>query len=568
MCMGLGGLSMEINKSLFNGHENTRLIRYNENMPADFPNSIAFKDLSTTYKKGVIKANRYVDGTLVLTFTEDDTHMLLLAATRKGKTTQGVVPECIVFAKQPVKRSLIISDPKGELFRLLAAFFREQGYDVLLINLRDFTHSECWNPLIPIFRKYKRAQNIESEVEIVNTDKGLRNKFQSIIYDNQTLLDEAIDQMKQLLLADVDSEIDKLMFSMIPPDDARDPYWNDASRDWGKAHLWAMLEDSDKRGAKITEDTFSFNTWFTIIDSLTEDKDYDDYGYFSRRGKQSKAYNYAKGVIENASNTRQCIVSNFLAKVQVYRNSTIRLITGCSSFEMERLTQEKPVVVFISYPDETKVYYQLISTFIQSAYTYLINYANDKPNGKLDVPFYFMLDEFGNFPKIPDFETVISACGGRNIWFYLVLQSYAQLDNVYGKNIAEIIRDNLNCHVFFGSNNPSTLESFSQECGYATNLSPKSALNGNGKEIDHFDIETLPVVTKSMLANLQPGECVVTEANCGYVLFSRMERYYLIKEFEGLKLSSEKDYVAKINPLDKKYTYTLKPPKKDDSDWF
>ena len=40
---------MEINKSLFNGHENTRLVRYNENMPADFPNSIAFKDLSTTY---------------------------------------------------------------------------------------------------------------------------------------------------------------------------------------------------------------------------------------------------------------------------------------------------------------------------------------------------------------------------------------------------------------------------------------------------------------------------------------------------------------------------------------
>lgn len=559
---------MEINESLFNGHENTRLVRYDKNMPADFPNTIAFENLSKNFIAGVMKANRYVNGKLMQTYSKSDTHNLVIAATRQGKTVSGVIPQCISFATQLIKRSMIISDPKGELFRLLSVFFKEQGYDVLLLNFRDYTHSECWNPLIPIFRKYKRAQNIESEVEIVETDKGLRNKFQNIIYDNQTLLDEAIEQMKQLLLADVDSEIDKLLFAMIPPDEAKDQYWNDASRQYGKAHLWAMLEDSDKRGTKITEDTFSFNTWFTIIDSLTEDKDYDDYGYFSRRGKQSKAYNYAKGIIENASSTRQCIVSNFSAKVQVYRSSTIRLITGCSSFEMERLTQEKPVVVFISYPDETKVYYQLISTFLQSAYTYLINYANEKPNGKLDVPFYFMCEEFANLAKFPDFDSVISACGGRNIWFYIVLQSYAQLDNVYGKNIAEIIRDNLNCHIFFGSNNPSTLEAFSKECGYATRLSPKSALNGNGKAIDHFEIETLPVVTKSMLANLQPGECVVTEANCGYVLFSKMERYYLCKEYAGLKTTSEKDYIAKINPLDKKYSYSFKPPQKNESGWF
>ena len=90
---------------------------------------------------------------------------------------------------------------------------------------------------------------------------------------------------------------------------------------------------------------------------------------------------------------------------------------------MSRLVSGRPTVVFISYPDETKVYYQVISTFVQSAYTYLINYANDMPSGKLDVPFYFILDEFGNFPKIVDFDTVISACGGRNIWFDIVLQS-------------------------------------------------------------------------------------------------------------------------------------------------
>lgn len=552
---------MKANNGILQGYENTTLICY-EDMPKDFPNTVAYDELHKSFINGVLKANRYVDGKLMQTYSEHENHILTIAATRLGKTTSCVIPQIVSFAKQSIKRSMAVSDPKGELYRLLAAFLKEQGYDILLFNLRDYSHSEFWNPLTEIFRKYQRALSIENEVELVHTERGPRNRFQGVIYERQLLLDEAVEQLKNLILADVDGEIDKLMYSIIPQDEAKDQYWNESSRQWGKAHLWAMLEDSSPNSSKdgkatITEEKFSFNTLFTISDSLTESSHYDDGGYFSNRGDTSRAYNYAKGIIDNASGTRQCIISCFNAKVQAYKNSTIRLITGCSSFKMEQLTSGKPVVVFISYPDETKVYYQVISTFVQSAYTYLINYANDKPNGKLDVPFYFMLDEFGNFPKIIDFETVISACGGRNIWFNLVLQSYAQLDNVYGQNTAEIIRDNLNMHIFLGSNNPSTLELFSKECGNMTRISPRSALNGSKDEIEHYEIETIPLVPRSMLANLKPGECIVTEANCGYVLFSKLERYYLCKEFNNFMLSTDKDYISSVNPLDKKYIYTF-----------
>ena len=550
---------MKANNSILQGYENTRLIHYKE-MPADFDNTLEYGQLGEKYVKGVLKSNRYVDGKLLQTYSKDENHILTIAATRLGKTTSCVIPQVISFAKQLVKRSMIISDPKGELYRLLAALLKEEGYDVLMLNLRDYSHSELWNPLTPIYKKFQRAINLENEVELVETAEGAKNKFKGVVYSKQSELDDAIAEMRNLLLADVDSEIDRLMFTIIPHDDSKDQYWNEAPRQWGKAHLWAMLEDSIPKDGKqkITEDTFSFNTMFTINDSLTEDEHYDNDDYFSGRGEESRANKYARGTIENASGTRQCIISCFNAKVQAYRNSTIRLITSCSSFDMSRLVSGRPTVVFISYPDETKVYYQVISTFVQSAYTYLINYANDMPSGKLDVPFYFILDEFGNFPKIVDFDTVISACGGRNIWFDIVLQSYAQLDNVYGKNTAEIIRDNLNMHIFLGSNNPATLELFSKECGNMTRISPRSALNGTKDEIDHYDIETIPLVPRSMLASLMPGECVVTEANCGYVLFSRMERYFNCREFEGLTLSSDKDYVCPINPLDKKFIYKVK----------
>lgn len=555
---------MKIDNSILNGYENTKLIRYDE-ITSDFPNTVPYDDLPNRTVPGVLKANQYVDGKLVQTYSKEDTHALVVAATRQGKTTSFVIPQVLSFAKQATKKSMIISDPKGELYRTLTKTLKDEGYDVLLLNLRDFKHSELWNPLTPLFQEYNRTKTVEDEVELVETPDGLRNRFQGTVYQNQFKLDEAIEQMKTLIRADAESNIDKLMYAIIPVNDAvNDQYWDDSSRSGGKAILCAMLEDSEPRKGRtvVTEDLFSFNSMFTILDHLTEAEQYDNDNFFSDRGAESPAYNNAKCIIENASGTRQCIISDLRSKLLPFRNSSIRLLTASSSFEMSRLTDEKPVAVFISYPDESKATYHVISSFIQDAYSYLIECANGKPNGKLERPFYFILDEFGNFPKITDFENVISACGGRNIWFNIVLQSYAQLDRVYGKETSGIIRDNLNMHIFMGSNNPSTLTQFCEECGLTTRIAPRSALNGDKREIDRYEIETIPLIPRSSLSALKPGECIVTEVNSGYVLFSRLERYYLCKEFMGLELSSEKDYYCSVNPLDKRFNYVFRNNRK------
>ncbi len=549
---------MLVNNHILYGYEDTKLVKYDE-LNLDFPNTYFFDDLSNKQVSGVLKANWRYKGKLLQTYSTLENHTLTIAATRLGKTSSCVIPTIASFAKQKVKRSVVVSDPKGENYKMLASYLKDFGYDVILLNLRDYMHSEYWNPLLDIFRKYRKAMEIDKEVEVVQTEEGARNKFKGRIYQDQNMLDEAIEQMRTFLMADVDEQIDSLAFSLIPPDEAKDQYWNEAPRQLIKALLWAMLEDSDpqKDRTLIDENTFSFNTMYTIMDSLTPSNGYDDGKFFSSRGAKSKAYNCAKVILENASTTRQCIISCFYAKTAAFRNGTVRLITSCNSFELERLVSGKPVALFITYPDEDKVYYQVISTFVQKAYKFLINYANNLPSGKLKVPFYFILDEFGNFPRIADFNTTISACGGRNIWFNLVLQSYAQLNAVYGKDTAEIIRDNLNVHVFLGSNNPATLKEFSEECGYVTRYSPTSALNGAKGEMEQYSVETVPLVPKSWLSKLEPGECIVTEANSGYVLFSKMERYFTCKEFENLTLSRDEDYVGALNPLDSKYTYVL-----------
>lgn len=553
---------MKINKSLFDGYENTRLVRYDD---AEIPGcSVAFDELPNVAVQGVLKCSRRVDGKLVQTYTEQENHVGVIAATRLGKTTSYVIPTIISFARQKVKRSMIISDPKGELYRNTAATLKAEGYKVKLLNFRDYLHSECWNMLTPIFRKYRRAVAVADEVEVVETENGPRNKFRGRVYDSQAELDTDLDRTLSMLIDEVGNDIDNISTMFIQTRKQDDPYWEDSARDVLKAFLWAMLEDSDPRGDNpITEDTYSFDTILRIIATFKDGDGtyYDDSGYFSGRDGNSRALVLAKNtIIENGRPTRKCIMATLNTKLAVFRECAMRLITCCNSFEMTELV-DGPIAIFINYRDELKVHYDVISLFIQDAYRYLIEQANAKPSGKLDVPVYFILDEFGNFPAIKDFETTISACAGRNIFFMLIIQSYAQLNSVYGGAVAEIIRDNLNVHVFFGSNNPGTLKEFSIECGQQTRISPLSALNGDKDEIDHYQLETIPLVPISMLAHFAPGECIVTEANCGYVMYSKLERYYASPEFSNLPQSDEREYACTANPFDKRYTYIVKKKK-------
>lgn len=560
---------MKASNKLLQGYENTRMIHYNE--VDSLPNNVDYDDLPNKEIYGVLKSNRYVDGKLVQTYSTMENHVGVIAATRLGKTTSYVVPTIVSFAKQKRKRSMIISDPKGELYKLTAATLKEEGYNVKLLNFRDYCCSECWNMLTPIFRKYRKAVAISDEVETVQTDRGMRNRFRGKIYEKQKELDDDIERLINMTLDEVGNDIDTVAAMFMTTESQKDPYWEDSARELLKAYLWAMLEDSDKDNNPITEDTFSFNTILTILASIKDDNSssYDDDGYFTARGETSRAYRLVKNILlENGNTTRRCILAVFNTKIAPFRECAMRLITSCNSFEMSELTQG-PVAVFIDYRDELKVHYQIISLFIQDAYRYLIEYANDKCGGKLDVPFYFILDEFGNFPAIKDFQTTISACAGRNVFFVLIIQSYAQLNNVYGRDVAEIIRDNLNMHVFLGSNNPETLEAFSKECGLKTRISPLSALNGKSGDLEHYQIETIPLVPKSMLAHFTPGECIITEANSGYVLYSKLERYYLCEEFKNLPSASEKEYKCKVNPFDKRYTYVMPKAnkKKNRFDW-
>lgn len=551
---------------LLKGYEQTKLLRYDE-LNACGERLINFRDLKNTYVPGVLKACFYEGGQMKQLYSADDTHACVVAATGLGKTTSFVVNQIISFALQSKKRSMVITDPKGELYSKLAALLSDNGYDVRLYNFRDYNHSERWNPLVKIFRKFQKAYDLYKNVIVVRTDDGVYNSFEGIVYRDQRLLDRILHMRKNAMLTDVGNDIDELTAIIVPVRTQKDPTWEESAREVLRGLLWGLLEDSVEdipegdefsrtSRFRVTEDNFSLHNALSIFDSFEDSGTtlgFDDKGFFSSRSDNSKAKTYVNSLIlNNAPVTRRGIISVFNAAVAPFRESSARMLTCANSVELSSFA-EKPSAVFINFKDEVPAHYQLIRMFVQDMYATLTEGANKNDNGRLKIPFYFIMDEFGNFPEIENFKISISVSRGRNIFFVLIIQSYAQLISVYGEAVSKIILDNLNVHIFFGSNNPETLKAFSEECGKITRISPLTALNGQGTELSNYHMESLPLMPVSALEELKPGECVVREVRSGYTLLSRMERYFECPEYSGLKVSKPENYSGDIDPFDKKY---------------
>lgn len=94
-----------------------------------------------------------------------DYHNLVIGATGSGKTQTIIFPTVELLAKH--KESMIITDPKGEIYEQTSNMLRDKGYDVLVLNFRDPQAGNCWNPMDLPYRMYKEG-NQDKAIELLD----------------------------------------------------------------------------------------------------------------------------------------------------------------------------------------------------------------------------------------------------------------------------------------------------------------------------------------------------------------------------------------------------------------
>ena len=176
--------------------------------------------------------------------------------------------------------------------------------------------------------------------------------------------------------------------------------------------------------------------------------------------------------------------------------------------------------------------------------------------GKNPPIVHFMLDEFGNIPKIPSFDNKIATSRSRNIWMHLFLQSYEQMYNVYtDKAEADVILSNCNSRIFLGSQSYNTIETFSRECGR------KTVNIGDITDYNTINLVETSVLRKSDLDLIKVGSMYMKRIYYPVINTHYIRSYYLGDL--GFYELFEKDGLLKCTPKNNivwssnKYTFKL-----------
>lgn len=464
-------------------------------------------------------------------------HTLVIGTTGSGKTTMLVDPTIQILASCGTHPSMVISDPKGELYAHQEQKLRTLGYDVQCINLRTPTESSRVNPIEPAFDNFQRAHNLTKEVRMF-TGKFTPGKFEPVAgatYGNEWYVFENVaypdkETLKQTLLAKKQELINKAnediqdIAMTLSPTKGNDPVWSDGARDFIRGIMMAMLEDSLNPELGMTKEKFNMYNVSKIaaIRDMGDDNMKTLKDYFAGRSERSEAVKLASTVIATAASTAKGFLSHTNQALNLFDQS-IACLTSTTDLDFSHFA-DRPTALFLIIPDEVDTRYGLANIYITQLYKALINKANeDKKNITLPRHVYFLLDEFGNLPKIQKMKSFITAGRSRGIFLMLVVQDYTQLTSVYGQEDASTIKNNCNIHIYIGTKDQKTREEFSKNIGERTlemtNQSSSKSVNPSQQPGGKTSVSTstntssnfvnVPLISPNELDHLKPYEVVI-----------------------------------------------------------
>ena len=308
--------------------------------------------------------------------------------------------------------SYVFTDPKGELYDKTAGYLKKNGYEIKVLNLVNPACSDGYNPLM----------HISSEL-------------------------------------DVDVVANTIVKGQAAEGNKSDPYWDDMAEMLLKSliyYLMATRPEEEQNLASCAELVRAANNngGSNLLTDLISQLPYDH-----------PARMYYKSIEIAPEKTYSSILSSLQSKLGKFDSREIAEVTSTDTISFEDIAKKKTAVYVISSDTHT-AYDFLLTIFFAQMIQQLYDFA-DKNGGELPVPTFFILDEFANIGKIPDFDKKISTSRSRKISFSVILQNLDQLEAVYEKSYETII-GNCDTHVFLGSNSQKTVEYFSKALGEKT----------------------------------------------------------------------------------------------------
>lgn len=452
-------------------------------------------DLCSATKSGIIlaehKGKYYIDSETI--------HSLIIGATRAGKGQTFILPMIRAIAMSKAKHSLVINDPKGELLEYTYEILRNNGYKhIWVLNLVNTSNSMQWDCLHTIKAEYVRA--IESDKDLSRCNKLIAS------------------------LANVFTE-----------NPQSDPIWPDSARQLLIAMILYLIEyaytknELDKVNMYTVYNFFvefgSYNVPTKINGVNTMINALDEVFKALPVGNPAKAA-YATSRF-SSGDTRSSIFTTLASNINIFGSDMgVSKLTSRNQIDFKALLNpDEPCAVFMVVPDEEVSRHVIASLFVNQCYNYLVGESRKYEGNKLPVRTHFILDEFGNMPRIPAMDNKITVSAGRNILFDLAVQDFNQLETKY-QNSAKTIRSNMGNIVYINSLDKDTNEYISAILGDET--IEFHTYSGKLSEIvshQNLNVDKKTLMSATRLSRLKFGEAVIKRQRC-YPIRTKFTPFY------------------------------------------
>jgi type IV secretion system protein VirD4 len=385
-------------------------------------------------------------------YLPDDVHSLTVGATRSGKS-RCIALQSVAFTAL-AGESMLLNDPKGELYAYCHPYLRRLGYEVICLDFKNPLKSSRYNFLQPVIDAVNREDNA---------------KAIDLVWDiTASLVGEAKGER----------------------------IWTDGEASVIAGAIMSVVFDN-KDNPKLQNFTNVYH--FVLNMCRAEGNDM----LINKYIKDIPDNHPAKGLFGIAqiapSRTRGSFFTAALTTLRLFTNENIYNQTIASDFVLAD-TGSRKRVIFIILPDEKTTFYSLASLFVYQHYVALTE-AADSRGGRLKVRVNFLLDEFGNFTQIPAFSNMLTVGGGRGIRFNLFVQSFAQIEEKYGREQAQTITDNCHVWIYLKTANVETASQIAKKLGrYTTSSYSRSASYNSGAHNTSANLSnSMNLIARSLL---------------------------------------------------------------------
>ena len=375
-------------------------------------------------------------------YNADDTHTVVIGATRSGKTRCVVLQTIGLMAL--AGESIIAADPKGELYGYTAPFLRRQGYEVITLDFKDQKRGNRYNFLQPVLDA------------VYMDDLGL-----------------AVSRARDIA-------------RMLVPDEGKstDPIWIDGQRSAITMGILAVC---------LCHEDPEFQNLSNVYDFLARmcapvgPKGEIALTEYLKELPENHPLFRAMAIAQIApEKMRGSFYTSALSALDLFTDKYIHDMTKITDFD-HMATGDRKRAIFIILPDERKTYHPIASLFIYEQYQLLVRRA-DELGGRLPRRVNFVLDEFGNFVKINDLDTMVTVGGGRGARFHFFLQDFNQMYDKYGEKLGRTILSNCETWVYLATQNTDTRKEISERLGRYTVKTPSLSGSTGGNSSASYSL--------------------------------------------------------------------------------